>query len=1160
MRAFTHLHLHTQYSILDGLCRISDLVVKASEDGMTAMAVTDHGNLFGAKDFHNQCTAAGIKPIIGCEVYVAANSRFERKGKDDRSGYHLILLAKNEKGYKNLIRLVSLAWLEGFYYKPRIDRELLEKYHEGLIASTACLGGEIPQAVLKHGLEKAEDTIKWYKGLFGEDFYLEIQRHRTGDPKTDEDVYNHQQQVNDAFLQLSQKLGVKILATNDVHFTNEEDAEAHDHLICINTGKDLDDPSRMRYTGQEWFKTTAEMQEIFSDVPEVFDNVQEVVDKIEEYELNRPPIMPHFPLPDGFTDDNEYLKHLTYEGARTRYGEIMPEIRERIDYELSVIRKMGFPGYFLIVQDFLNAARNMGVSVGPGRGSAAGSVVAYCTGITDIDPIHYNLLFERFLNPERISMPDIDIDFDEEGRDRVLKYVVDKYGKNKVAHIITFGTMAAKMAIRDVARVEKLPLSDADYLAKLVPETPGSTLKKAFAEVPELENARKSENPLIVRTLKFAEVLEGAIRHRGLHACGIIIGRDDLIEHIPVCTSKDTDLLVTQFDGSFVESVGMLKMDFLGLKNLSIIQDALTIIKEACGDDVDINHIPLDDQKTYELYARGETTGIFQFESEGMRKFLRDLKPNRFDDLIAMNALYRPGPMDYLPQFIARKHGKEKIFYDLPVMEKYLKETYGITVYQEQVMLLSQELAGFTGGQADSLRKAMGKKKQKEMDKLREKFIEGAKERGYDTKVVLKIWHDWEAFAKYAFNKSHATSYAYLSYQTAYLKAHYPSEYMAAVLSRNINDIKKITKLINEVKRMGLLVLGPDVNESDVMFTVNREGNIRFGLKGIKGVGENAAIAIIEERKKHGPYKDIFDFVSRLNLSTVNKKNIEALAIAGAFDNMDTIKRSQYLAKESEGISFIDQLIRYGNRLQQEKNTTQQSLFGDAIQMQIQKPEIPQAEDWSKLEKLSREKELIGIYLSAHPLDDYQLEIEQFCNASVTDLEELDKLLGKELTMAGIVTAVNNGISKTGKPYGSIVLHDYSGSRKFMLFSNTYVDYSKYFNVGYSLMVKGKVQKNRYRNDEPEFRITSIQLLSEVRESMIHSVKIMVPLSEINAGWIHEIRQIMKTKGKTTLKFSVYSPEDKVSVDMFSRSIKVNLTNEFIDYIRAQEMVEMKIN
>ncbi len=1160
MGAFTHLHLHTQYSILDGLCRISDLVVKAKEDGMTAMAVTDHGNLFGAKDFHNQCTAAGIKPIIGCEMYVAANSRFERKGKDDRSGYHLILLAKNKKGYKNLIRLVSLAWLEGFYYKPRIDRELLEKYHEGLIASTACLGGEVPQAVLKHGLEKAEEIIKWYKGLFGEDFYLEMQRHRTGNPKTDEDVYDRQQKVNDAYLQLSQKLGVKILATNDVHFTNEEDAEAHDHLICINTGKDLDDPTRMRYTGQEWFKTTAEMQEIFSDVPDVFENVQEVVDKIEEYELNRSPIMPQFPLPEGFTDDNKYLKHLTYEGARKRYGEITPEIRERIDYELSVIRNMGFPGYFLIVQDFLNAARNMSVSVGPGRGSAAGSVVAYCTGITDIDPIHYNLLFERFLNPERISMPDIDIDFDEEGRDRVLKYVVDKYGKNKVAHIITFGTMAAKMAIRDVARVEKLPLSDADYLAKLVPETPGSTLKKAFAEVPELENARKSENPLIVRTLKFAEVLEGAIRHRGLHACGIIIGRDDLIEHIPVCTSKDTDLLVTQFDGSFVESVGMLKMDFLGLKNLSIIQDALTIIKEAHGDEVDINHIPLDDPKTYELYARGETTGIFQFESEGMRKFLRDLKPNRFDDLIAMNALYRPGPMDYLPQFIARKHGKEKIYYDLPVMEKYLKETYGITVYQEQVMLLSQELAGFTGGQADSLRKAMGKKKQKEMDKLREKFIEGAKERGYDTKVVLKIWHDWEAFAKYAFNKSHATSYAYLSYQTAYLKAHYPSEYMAAVLSRNINDIKKITKLINEVKRMGLLVLGPDVNESDVMFTVNREGNIRFGLKGIKGVGENAALAIIEERKKNGPYKDIFDFVSRLNLSTVNKKNIEALAIAGAFDNMDTIKRSQYLAKESDGISFIDQLIRYGNRLQQEKNTTQQSLFGDAIQMQIQKPEIPPAEDWSKLEKLSREKELIGIYLSAHPLDDYQLEIEQFCNASIADLEELDKLLGKELTVAGIVTAVNNGISKTGKPYGSIVLHDYSGSRRFMLFSNTYVDYSKYFNVGYSLMVKGKVQKNRYRNDEPEFRITSIQLLSEVRESMIHSVKIMVPLSEINAGWIREIQQIMKTKGKTTLKFSVYSPEDKVSVDMFSRSIKVDLTNEFIDYIRAQEMVEMKIN
>lgn len=1160
MGAFTHLHLHTQYSILDGLCRISDLVIKAKEDGMTAMAVTDHGNLFGAKDFHDQCTIAGIKPIIGCEMYVAANSRFERKGKDDRSGYHLILLAKNKKGYKNLIRLVSLAWLEGFYYKPRIDRELLEKYHEGLIVSTACLGGEVPQAVLRDGLEKAEEVIKWYKGLFGEDFYLEMQRHRTGDPKIDEDVYERQQEVNEAFLKLSEKLNVKILATNDVHFTNEEDAEAHDHLICINTGKDLDDPSRMRYTGQEWFKTSGEMQEIFSDVPEVFENIQEVVDKIEAYELNQPPIMPRFPLPDGFTDDNEFLKYLTYEGARKRYGEITGKLKERIDYELSVIRNMGFPGYFLIVQDFLNAARNMGVSVGPGRGSAAGSVVAYCIGITDIDPIHYNLLFERFLNPERISMPDIDIDFDEEGRDKVLKYVVEKYGKNRVAHIITFGTMAAKMAIRDVARVEKLPLSEADHLAKLVPESPGYTLKKAFEEVPELKNARRSENPLIVRTLKFAEVLEGAIRHRGLHACGIIISRDDLIEHIPVCTSKDTDLLVTQFDGSFVESAGMLKMDFLGLKNLSIIQDALKIIKETRGEEVDINHIPLDDQKTYELYAKGETTGIFQFESEGMRKFLKELKPNRFEDLIAMNALYRPGPMDYLPQFIARKHGKEKIFYDLPVMEKYLKETYGITVYQEQVMLLSQELAGFSGGQADSLRKAMGKKKQKEMDKLREKFIEGTKERGYDTKVVLKIWHDWEAFAKYAFNKSHATSYAYLSYQTAYLKAHYSSEYMAAVLSRNIDDIKKITKLINEVKRMGLLVLGPDVNESDVMFTVNKKGNIRFGLKGIKGVGENAAITIIEERGKNGPYKDIFDFVSRLNLFAVNKKNIEALAIAGAFDSIDTIKRSQYLAKVNNEISFIDQLIRYGNRVQQEKNATQQTLFGDSIQMQIQKPDVPHAEDWSKLEKLSREKELIGIYLSAHPLDDYQLEIEQFCNASISELEELDKMLGREITIAGIVTAVNKGISKTGKPYGSIVLHDYSGSRKFMMFSNDYVDYSKYFNVGYSLMVKGKVQKNRYRNDEPEFRITSMQLLSEVREKLIHSVKILVPLSEINANWINEIQKIIKTNGNIILKFSVYSPEDRVSVDLFSKSIRVNLNNEFIDFIRAQELVEMKIN
>ncbi len=1160
MEQFTHLHLHTQYSILDGLCRIPDLLERAKEDGMKAIAITDHGNLFGAKAFHDQCTRAGIKPLLGCEMYVAAGSRFDRADKTDRGGFHLILLAKNLTGYKNLIRLVSLAWIEGFYYKPRIDRELLEQYHEGLIASTACLGGEVPRAVLSGGREAALEVIRWYRDLFGDDFYLEMQRHRSGDPVTDQDVFDRQQQVNEVFKEIARETGIKLIATNDVHFTREEDAEAHDHLICINTGKDLDDPKRMRYTGQEWFKTREEMTALFADIPEAIRNTQEIVEKVEDYELNHPPIMPRFPLPEGFTDDNEYLRHITYEGAEKRYGEITEELKERIDYELSVIKKMGYPGYFLIVQDFLNEARRMGVSVGPGRGSAAGSVVAYSTGITDIDPIHYNLLFERFLNPDRISLPDIDIDFDEEGREKVLKYVVEKYGKNRVAHIITFGTMAAKMAIRDVARVEKLPLSDADYLAKLVPDTPGTTLKKAFEEVPELAQARTSDNELIARTLRFAEVLEGAIRHRGLHACGIIIGRDDLIEHIPLLSSKETDLLITQFDGDYVESVGMLKMDFLGLKTLSIIQDALRIIRESRGEEVDIEHVPLDDQKVYDLYTRGETTGLFQFESEGMKKFLRELKPNRFEDLIAMNALYRPGPMDYLPQFIARKHGREKILYDLPVMEKYLKETYGITVYQEQVMLLSQELAGFTGGQADSLRKAMGKKKKREMEKLYEKFVEGAKERGYDEKIILKIWHDWEAFAKYAFNKSHATSYAYVSYQTAYLKAYYPQEFMAAVLSRNISDIKKITKMINEVRRMGIEVLGPDVNESDVMFTVNKEGNIRFGLKGIKGVGDAAAMNIIEERKKNGPYKDVYDLVTRLNLFTVNKKNLEALAIAGALDNIDRFKRSQYIIPNVDGGTFIDHLIRYGNRVKEERNSIQQSLFGDMTQGQIQKPLPPDAEDWSRLEKLTREKDLIGIFLSAHPLDEYRLEIEHFCNAVITDLDTLDKMLGKELILAGIVTAANEAMTKNGNPYGSMTLQDYTGSRRFMLFSSDYVNFKKYFHPGYSLLVKGKVQRNKYRNNEPEFRIQSIQLLSEVREKMIRSVTIQIPLESVKDDLLKKIRQKIDTRGKTLLKFSVYMPEEKISVDMFSRSIKVNLTNDLIDLLKRSELPEVKIN
>ncbi|NOY38476.1 MAG: DNA polymerase III subunit alpha [Chlorobi bacterium] len=1157
---FTHLHVHTQYSILDGASPVPTLIAKAKQDGMSAIAITDHGNLFGVKAFHDQCTREGLKPILGCEMYVASGSRFEQKEKSDRSGYHLIVLAKNKTGYYNLIKLVSLAWIEGFYYKPRIDKELLEKYHEGLIVSSACLGGEIPQTILNHSEENAEKTVRWYHSVFGDDFYLELQRHPTGNPDLDRDVYERQKKVNESMVRIARKLEIKLIATNDVHFVNQEDAEAHDHLICINTGTDLQDESRLRYTQQEWFKTREEMETLFSDIPEALENTRKIVDKVEYFELNRPPLMPDFPLPESFDDDNTYLQYLAYEGAKRRYGEITDTIKERLDYELSVIKKMGYPGYFLIVQDFLNAARKMGVSVGPGRGSAAGSVVAYCTHITDIDPLKYNLLFERFLNPERISLPDIDIDFDEDGRDKVLKYVVDKYGRDHVAHIITFGTMAAKSAIRDVARVEGLPLNDADRLAKLVPGN--KSLSDAYRESKDLQKARESDHPLIRKTLRFAEQLEGSVRHTGLHACGIIIGKDHLIDNIPVCTSKDTDLLVTQFDGDYIESVGMLKMDFLGLKNLSIIQDALKIIKQSKGVEIDIENLPLDDQKTYELYARGETIGIFQFESEGMKKFLKDLKPNRFEDLIAMNALFRPGPMDYLPQFINRKHGKEKIHYDIPEMEKYLKETYGITVYQEQVMLLSQELAGFTGGEADLLRKAMGKKKQKEMDNMRSKFIAGAKKKGYDEKVILKIWHDWESFAKYAFNKSHATSYAYLSYQTAYLKAYYPAEFMAAVLSRNISDIKKITKLINETRRMGISILGPDINESEVIFTVNKAGNIRFGLNAIKGVGEQAAIEIIREREKNGLYHDIYDLVTRVNLFTVNKKNIEALAIAGAFDTLGQIERHQFFLPDKDGNIFIDTLIRYGNKIRQEKNSAQQSLFGESHELHILPPEPPEGEPWSKVETLSREKEIIGIYLSSHPLDEYQLEIGQFCNATLADLEDLYLLLNKEITVAGIVTFTKEGISKNNKPYGTLTIQDYTGSFRFILFNSEFLEMKKYFQTGYLIMVKGKISKNKYRNNEPEFKIKTIHLLNEVREEMIKTISLRVPLDIISADFVNELKHLFDDngKGKTELKFSIYDQRENLYIEMFSRNTKVQITNKLVRYLTDEKNIEFIIN
>ncbi len=1161
MDSFSHLHVHTQYSILDGASNINQLLDKVKSFGMEAVAITDHGNMFGAKEFHSAALKKGIKPVIGCEMYVAKRSISEVAGKEDRSGDHLILLAKNLTGYNNLVKLVSTAWIKGFYYKPRVDKELLARFKEGLIASSACLAGEIQDEILKGSLEGAENALQSYLDIFGDDFYLEIQRHETYDPDADRTVFPNQQKVIEAFKKLSSKYNVKIIATNDVHFINAEDAEAHDRLICINTGKDIDDPDRLRYTKQEYLKTGEEMRAIFSDIPEAVDNVTELVAKIGKYKLDHEPIMPDFELPGEFTGDNEYLRHLTYEGARERWGELTKEQTERIDFELDTIAKMGFPGYFLIVQDFLRAAREMGVSVGPGRGSAAGSAVAFCLRITDIDPIKYGLLFERFLNLDRISMPDIDIDFDEDGREDVLKYVVNKYGHNKVAHIITFGTMAAKMAIRDVARVQKLPLPDADRLAKMVPDRPGITLTQAYAEVPELLKEKESPNKLVAQTLKYAEVLEGSIRQTGVHACGIIIGKDALDNHIPLCTAKDTDLYVTQYDGRQVENVGLLKMDFLGLKTLSIIKDAVENIKKSKKVEIDIDNLPLDDKKTFELFSNGDTTGIFQFESSGMRRYLRELKPNRFEDLIAMNALYRPGPMEYIPRFIRRKHGQEPIDCPLPVMEKYLMDSYGITVYQEQVMLLSQELAGFTKGEADSLRKAMGKKKKSIMDEMKLKFQEGCHKKGYDEEIVNKIWSDWEAFAHYAFNKSHSTCYALVAFQTGYLKANYPAEYMAAVLSRNINDIKKITTYMDETRRMGIEVLSPDVNESDVKFTVNRDGNIRFGLGAIKGVGESAVLQLIEEREQNGLYSSIYDLVDRVNLNSLNKKNLEAMAVAGAFDCFPEISRSQYFALDTKGTSFIESLIKYGNNAKTIRMSSQQTLFGDSGDFYIAKPEPTECPDWPKLEKLNREKEVIGIYLSSHPLDDFKLEINTFTSATLADLQNLQNWFERDVTVAGMITDVKNGISKNGKPYGSFTLQDYSDSFRFILFDKEYIDNSKFFYVGYYLLVKGRVQKRKYRNEELEFNIRSINLLSSVKDELIKSVTLKVNPEFINREMINELLELAKENmGETELHFLFYDNEDKISLPMFSRTIRVRLNNGLLAYLEDHPGIDFKVN
>ena len=1269
MEPFIHLHVHTQYSLLDGQASIDALIDKAQKDGMPAIAVTDHGVMFGIKEFFNKVSKKNgkplgaikdyekelkelkskteltaeeqarleeipakieeekkkiFKPIFGCECYCARNGRHSKlASQNDRSGWHLIVLAKNLNGYKNLIKMVSLSWTEGFYGRPRIDKELLEKYHEDLIICSACIGGEIPQHILNGRMDKAEESVLWFKNLFGEDYYLEIQRHETHDPNAAQDVYPHQVTANKAILELARKHNIKVIATNDVHFVNAEDAEAHDRLICLSTGKDLDDPNRMRYTKQEWMKTTAEMNTIFSDIPEALSNTLEIADKVEFYSIDHGPIMPTFAIPEDFgteegyrqkfteqdlfdeftRDENgnvvlseeaahdkikklggyeklyrikleaDYLKKITYDGAKICYGDdLNDEVKERLNFELHIMKTMGFPGYFLIVQDFIRAAREeLGVSVGPGRGSAAGSAVAYCLGITRIDPIKYDLLFERFLNPDRISLPDIDTDFDDDGRGEVLRWVTEKYGAERVAHIITYGTMATKSAIKDVARVQKLPLAESDRLAKLVPDKiPDKklNLKNAIEYVPELQAAEASPDPLVRDTMKYAKMLEGNVRGTGVHACGTIICRDDITDWVPVSTADDKEtgekMLVTQYEGSVIEDTGLIKMDFLGLKTLSIIKEAVENIRLSKGMELDIDSISIEDPATYKLYSDGRTIGTFQFESAGMQKYLRELQPSTFEDLIAMNALYRPGPMDYIPDFIDRKHGRKPIEYDIPVMEKYLKDTYGITVYQEQVMLLSRLLADFTRGESDALRKAMGKKLRDKLDHMKPKFIEGGRKNGHDPKVLEKIWTDWEKFASYAFNKSHATCYSWVAYQTAYLKANYPPEYMAAVMSRSLSNITDITKLMDECKAMGIQTLGPDVNESNLKFTVNHDGDIRFGLGAVKGVGEAAVQSIMEERRKNGPFLGIFDFVQRVNLNACNKKNMECLALAGGFDSFPELKREQYFAVNSKGEVFLETLMRYGNRYQADKAAAVNSLFGGENVIDVATPEIPQGvERWSDLDRLNRERDLVGIYLSAHPLDEFSIVLEHVCNTRMADLEDKAALVGREITMGGIVTSVRRGVSKNGNPYGIAKIEDYSGSTEIPFWGNDWVTYQGYLNEGTFLYIKARCQAKQWRQDELEVKITSMELLPDVKEELVQKITIIIPLSVLNSALVTELATLTKEHpGNTELYFKVTDDADvsHMSIDLISRPIKLSVGRDLITYLKERPELGFHIN
>ena len=1134
MPDFTHLHVHTQYSILDGAAEIGSLIAKVKENGMDSIAITDHGNMFGVLKFMKEAKRQKIKPIIGCEVYVANESRFDKRGTNDRSGHHLILLAKNLNGYKNLSKLVSLGYTQGFYYTPRIDKEILAKYAEGIIASTACLGGELPQVILKQGEEQIEAVMKEFIDIFGDDFYLELQDHG----------HEEQKLVNKKLIELAQKHNRKLIATNDVHFVNKDDFDAHRILICLNTGKDLDDTSGMHYTGNEYLKSPNEMAELFKDVPEALSNTREIVNKIENYEITTKNILlPHFPLPPEFETEDDYLRFLTYEGAKDLYPDLKEEITDRLDFELNVIKEMGFPGYFLIVQDFIAKAREMGVLVGPGRGSAAGSAVAFCTGITNVDPIKYNLLFERFLNPERISMPDIDIDFDDEGREAVLKYVVEKYGSERVAQIVTFGTMAAKSAIRDVARVLKLPLAEADRIAKLVPERPGITLSKAFKEVKELSDIKLNGDELSKKTLRFAQTLEGSARHTGTHACGVIIGPDDLINHVPLSIAKDSDLSVTQYEGKLVESVGMLKMDFLGLKTLSIIKDALKNIKHGRGIDININKIPLDDTKTFDLYQRGDTIGTFQFESEGMRTYLKDLKPTNIEDLIAMNALYRPGPMSYIPVYIQRKHGKETVEYPHPWLEEILKPTHGIMVYQEQIMQTAQIMGGYTLGGADLLRRAMGKKQMEVMDEQQVVFVKGAEEKGVEKETAVAVFKMMARFAEYGFNRSHSAAYSIIAYQTAYLKAHYPAEYMAAVLTHNLNDIKKITFFIDECKRQGIPVIGPDVNESLLSFNVNQNGEIRFGMAAIKGVGEAAVNSLIDERNENGPYHDIVDFATRVNLRAVNKRSFEALAMAGAFDCFNDSHRAQFFYRQNTDDSiFLEKIIKHCSAIQERQNSAQASLFGDADEIRIPAIELPVCEAWSKIQQLKHEKEVTGFYMSGHPLDDYKNEISHFCDVKIGDLlEDLKQYKNRNVTFAGIITMAASRFTKGGQPFGTFQIEDFEDSIQMALFSEDYLKLRHFLVEGNYLLIKARIQ-NRYNlENHLEIKITNISLLAEAFQNNTREITVLLDSAKVDKDGIRKLKVLIdEHKGNIPLKIKLLDRAENKTVELKARSVRVD--------------------